>query len=46
MERDQTYNISSPDLMEDALDMMHRIHIQSDDPDYYEQKYEWDQLRW
>ena len=37
MERDQTYNISSPDLREDALDdMMHRIHLQSDDPDNYE----------
>ena len=27
--------LSSPDLREDALDdMMHRIHLQSDDPDF------------
>ena len=37
MDQDQTYNIGSPDLREDALDdMLHRIHLQSDDPDALE----------
>ena len=44
MEMDQTYYLSSPDLMEDALDdMMHRIRLQSDDPDFLEDS-ERDQL--
>ena len=44
MERDQTYYLSSPDLREDALDdMMHRIHLQSDNPDFLEET-ERDQL--
>ena len=44
MERDQTYSLSSPDLREDALDdMMRRIHLQSDDPDFLK-KAERDQL--
>ena len=35
MDQDQTYNIGSPDLREDALDdMLHRIHLQSDDPKF------------
>ena len=38
MERDQTYYLSSPDLREDALDdMMHRIRLQGDDPDFLEE---------
>ena len=45
MERDQMYYLSSPDLREDALDdMMCRIHLQSDDPDFLEEA-ERDQLR-
>ena len=45
MDQDQTYSIGSPDLREDALDdMLHRIHLQSDDPDILEQE-ERDQLR-
>ena len=44
MERDQTYYLSSPDLREDTLDdMMHRIHLQSDDLDILEET-ERDQL--
>ena len=35
MDQDQTYSVGSPDLREDALDdMLHRIHLQSDDPEY------------
>ena len=46
VDQDQTYNISSPDFREDALDdMLHRIHLQSDDPDVFEQDAERDQLR-
>ena len=46
MERDQAYSISSPDVREYTLDdMMHRIHPQSDNPDYYEQESERDQLQ-
>ena len=46
MERDQMYYLSSPDLREDALDdMMCRIHLQSDDPDLFEQEAERDQLQ-
>ena len=38
MERDQTYYLSSPDLREDTLDdMMHRICLQSDDPDFLQE---------
>ena len=45
MGQDQTYSIGSPDLREDALDdMLHRIHLQSDDPDILEQEAERDQL--
>ena len=45
MDQDQTYSISSPDLREDALDdMLHRIHLQSDDPALLEQEAERDQL--
>ena len=45
MDQDQTYSIGSPDLREDALDdMLHRIHLQSDDPDILEQEAERDQL--
>ena len=45
MDQDQTYNIGSPDLREDALDdMLCRIHLQSDDPNILEQKAERDQL--
>ena len=45
MERDQTYSIGSPDFRKDALDdMMHRIHLQSDDPDLLEEA-ERDQLQ-
>ena len=44
MEREQTYNISSPDLREDALDdMMHHLCLQGEDPDYFEES-ERDQL--
>ena len=46
MDPDQTYNISSPDLREDALDdMLHRIHLQSDDPEVLECDTERDQLQ-
>ena len=46
MNPDQTYNIGSPDLREDALDdMLHRIHLQSDDPEVLEHDAERDQLR-
>ena len=46
MDQDQTYNISSPDLREDALnDMLGRIHLQSDDPDVLEHDAERDQLQ-
>ena len=35
MERNQTYYLRSPDLREDTLDdMMHRIRLQGDDPDF------------
>ena len=45
MDQDQTYGIGSPDLRKDALDdMLHRIHLQSDDPDILEQEAERDQL--
>ena len=45
MHQDQTYNISSPDLRKDVLDdMLHRIHLQSDDPDVLEHDAERDQL--
>ena len=44
MDQDQTYSTGSPDLREDALDdMLHRIHLQSDDPDILGQE-ERDQL--
>ena len=44
MDRDQTYNIGSPDLREDALDdMLHRIWL-SEDSDLLEQEAERDQL--
>ena len=44
MEKEQTYNKSSPDLREDALDdMMQRIRLQGDDPDHFEES-ERDQL--
>ena len=46
MDQDQTYNIGSPDLREDALDdMLHRICLQSDDPDVLENDAERDQLQ-
>ena len=39
MKREQTYNIDSSDLREDALDnMMCGIHLQSDDQGYLDQK--------
>ena len=45
MDQDQAYNISSPDLREDALDdMLHRICLQSDDPDVLEHNAEGDHL--
>ena len=45
MDQEQTCNISSPDLREDALDdMLCRIHLQSDDPDVLEHHAERDQL--
>ena len=45
MDQEQTYNIGSPDLREDALDdMLCRIHLQSDDPDILGQEAERDQL--
>ena len=45
MDQDQMYSIGSPDLREDALDdMLHRIHLQSDDQELLEQKAERDQL--
>ena len=46
MDQDQTYNIGSPDLVEDALDdMLWRIRPQSDDPEVLEHDAERDQLR-
>ena len=46
MDQDQTYNIGSPDLREDALDdMLRRICLQSDDPDVLEHDAERDQLQ-
>ena len=46
MDQDQTYNIGSPYLREDALDdMLHRIYLQSDDPDVLEHDAERDQLQ-
>ena len=46
MDQDQTCRSGSPDLREDALDdMLHRIHLQSDDPELLEQEAERDQLR-
>ena len=46
MDQEQTYNIGSPNLREDALDdMFCRIHLQSDDPEYLEQEAERDQLQ-
>ena len=45
MDPDQMYSIGSPDLREDALDdMLHRIHLQSDDRDILEQEAERDQM--
>ena len=45
MDQEQTKNISSPDLREDALDnMLCRIHLQIDDPDVLEHDAERDQL--
>ena len=42
---EQTYSIGTSDLREDSLDdMLHRIHLQSDDPDFLEQETERDQL--
>ena len=44
-DQDQTYNIGSPDLREDALDdMLRRIRLQSDDPENLESDAERDQL--
>ena len=46
MDQDQTYSIGAPDLRKDALDdMLHRIHLQSDDPELLEQEAERDQLQ-
>ena len=46
MDQDQTYNIGSPDLREDALDdMLHRICLQSDDPEVLKCDAERDQLQ-
>ena len=46
MDQEQTYNIGSPDLREDALgDMLCRIHLQSDDQEYFKQEAERDQLQ-
>ena len=46
MDQDQTYNIGYPDLREDALDdMLHRIHLQSDNPEVLECDAERDQLQ-
>ena len=43
---EQAYSIGSPDLREDALDdMLHRIHLQNDDPGFLEQEAKRDQLR-
>ena len=43
MDQDQTYSIGSPDLREDTLDdMLHRICLQSDDPELLEQEAERD----
>ena len=43
MDREQTCNIGSPDLREDALDdMLRRVHLQSDDPEYLEEEAERD----
>ena len=34
MDQDQTFPMESTDLKEDALDdMLHRIHLQTDDPE-------------
>ena len=46
MDQDQTYNIGSPDLREDAVDDMQcRIHLQSDDPDVLEHDVERDHIQ-
>ena len=46
MDPDQTYNIRSPDLREDALDdMLLRIRLQSDDSETSKSDAERDQLR-
>ena len=46
MDPDQTYNIGSPDLREDNLDdILHRIHLLSDDPEVLECDAERDQLQ-
>ena len=46
MDQDQTYNIGSSDLREGVLDdMLHRIHLQSDDPDVLKHDAERDQLQ-
>ena len=46
IDQDQTYNIGSPDLREDALDdMFCKIRLQSDDPDILERDAERDQLQ-
>ena len=45
MDQDQTYNVGSPDLRQDALDdMLHRICLQSDDQEILEHDAERDQL--
>ena len=37
MDPDQTFTMEHPDLREDALDdMLHRIRLQSDDPEILE----------
>ena len=46
MDQEQTYNVGSPELRQDALDdMPHRIHLQSDDPETFESDTEMNQLR-
>ena len=46
MDEDQTYNIGSSDLREDALDnMLCRIPLQSDDPEVLESDAGRDQIR-
>ena len=46
IDQDQTYNVGSPDLREDALDdILQRIHIQSDDPEVLERDAERDQVQ-